>query len=90
MQVPIPTLEDANGYDLLVWMDEEGNVLTKSYSLMGEVILRSMTEDYSSGDVLEILIHPDEFTKDIPPTARVGYVDPRTARIRRMGKKPLH
>lgn len=90
MHVPTPTLEDAKEFDLLVWIGDEGEVLTKSYSLMGEVILRSMINDYTSGDVLEILVHPDEFNKDLPPTARVGYVDPRTARIRKMGKRPIH
>lgn len=90
MQVQPPTLEDAKGYDLIVWLNEDGEVLTKSYSLMGEVILRGMTPNYEPGDVLEILVHPDEFNRDIPPSARVGYVDPHTNRLRRIDKGLFH
>lgn len=90
MQVPKPTLEQANGFDLLIWMGDGGDILTKSYTLMGEAILKGMFDEYTTGDVLEILVTPDEFSKEMPPTARVGYVDPRTNKVHKMEKKGLH
>lgn len=90
MQVQQPPLELAAGYDILIWVGEEGEILTQAYSLMGDVVLHSMFDDYSSGDTLEILVSPEDFSEDIPPTARVGYVDPTTNKVHTMRKIGLH
>jgi ribosomal protein L21E len=88
--MPLPPAELANGYDLLVWMDSDGEVLTRSYTPLGEVVLKAMLKGYKPGDVLEILVSPDEFHQDVPPQTRVGYVDPRTNKVYAMKRQHLH
>ncbi len=86
-----PTQKEAAGYDLMVWVGDAGDVLTRSYSQRGVLALQALAgPKYKDGDVLEIVCQPEEFTSQIIPTAVVGYIDPRTNTIHKMPNSALH
>lgn len=77
----LPTERQAKGYDVLVWIDEEGDVVCRAYTDEGTDFLRGMDNRYVRGDVLEIISHPDEFKKHIPPKLKVGSIAPRSRKV---------
>lgn len=81
---------DYGAYDVLVWIDDDGDVVCQSYSPEGRTFLRSMFPGYESHQVLEILCTPEEFTKHIPPDVLVGRVMYPTKKIVPLGRPMVH
>lgn len=80
----LPTSKQAKGYDVLIWIDEEGDVVCRSYTEGGTKFLQTMDKRYLQGDVLEIVSHPEVFKKHIPPMLKVGSISPGTKKVTRM------
>lgn len=80
----LPSEKQAKGYDILIWIDEEGDVVCQAYTESGTKFLQTMDQRYILGDVLEIVTHPEVFKKHIPPMLRVGNISPKTKRVSRM------
>jgi len=47
-------------YDVVVWMDSDGDMMTKGFSQAGHDSLKSMSLEYI-GEPIQVLCHPDEF-----------------------------
>ena len=74
-------------FDVVVWMDDDGDMMTKGFSQAGHECLRSMSEEYVEEPIL-ILCHPDVFMGHMTNGVRVGL---RTEQIVcEMNKKHLH
>jgi hypothetical protein len=82
--VKLPTERQARGYDCLIWIDEEGDVVCRAYTDAGTKFLQQMDKRYEKGDVLEIITHPEEFKKHIPPMLKIGSISPNTKKVSRM------
>lgn len=80
----------AKGYDILVWMDTDGDVVCTSYTKRGNVFLKSIGGKYRAGSIMEIMGEPKEFQELIPPDVRVGLLSPETNKVARMAKNSLH
>lgn len=80
----LPTDKQARGYDILIWIDEEGDVVCRSYTGSGTDFLQTMDKRYMQGDVLEIISHPEEFKKHLPPKLKVGSISPVTKKVSRL------
>lgn len=80
----LPTTKQRKGYDVLVWMDEDKDIVCQSYTEKGTEFLKTLDKRYAEGDVLEIISHPDEFKAHIPPNLVVGSISPRTNKITKM------
>ena len=85
----LPTKKQAEGYDVLIWIDEDGDVVSRAYTSRGEQLLKTMDQRYVLGDVLEIITHPETFKKHVPPTIRVGNIHPKTKKVTRMVTQEL-
>lgn len=64
--------------DLLIFIDEDGDVMCRAYTREGEDFLRSLHEGYERPGALEILVHPEEFQSHVVPGLRVGIMHPGT------------
>jgi hypothetical protein len=64
----------AAGYDILIWVDGDGDVVCCGYSRDAQDFLRSISANYTNGDILEIISHPDEFFAATPHDFNIGYV----------------
>lgn len=80
----LPTKRQSRGYDCLIWIDEDGDVVTCAYTEAGTKFLQQMDKRYRMGDVLEIVSHPEEFKKHVPPVLRVGSISPKSKKVSRM------
>lgn len=69
------------GYDILVWLDEEMDVVCCGYTEAGETFLRTIYPPYTNGDILEIISHPEEFKASIPFNINVGLRNYRTNKV---------
>lgn len=85
----LPTTKQSRGYDILVWIDEDGDVVSQSYTESGTVFLKSMDSRYLQGDVLQIISHPDEFKTHVPPKLKIGSISPVTNKVAPMLIPPL-
>lgn len=85
----LPSKNQAKGYDILIWIDEEGDVVCRSYTENGTKFLQAMDKRYLQGDVLEIISHPEEFKKHIPPMLKVGSISPKSKKVSRMHTQGL-
>lgn len=84
-----PSKRKARGYDVLVWIDQDGDIVTSAYTLRGEQGLKKMEKTYSLGDIMEIFIYPDEFGK-MMKDYRVGFVEFPSKKVRPMQQGRLH
>lgn len=77
----LPHWKLARGYDILVWMDNEGDVVCCGYTVIGERFLKEVQPGYENGDVLQILSDPDMFRETCPTHISVGLVSPNTNKV---------
>lgn len=85
----LPSDKKAKGYDVLVWIDEEGDIVCRAYTEGGTRFLQAMDKRYIQGDVLEIISHPEEFKKNIPPMLKVGSISPKSKKVTKMSTPGL-
>lgn len=80
----------AAGYDALVWIDQDGDVVCCAYTEGGARFLRSVLPGYRRGDIMQILSHPDEFTAAIPKKIIIGKVNPDDGKVYTLAHHRLH
>lgn len=85
-----PTTRQAEGYDIVIWIDYDGDIVTKSYTSAGEDALRGLIPEYHKGQVAQILCDPKAFMDDMPKTLAIGIVNKRTKKLELMAGIPLH
>lgn len=82
-----PTMKQAKGYDCVVWIDEEGDVVCQAYTPDGTKFLKDIDARYNHGDVLEIVMHPEEFKQHVPPSLKLGALTGK--KVRRLNSAEL-
>ena len=67
----------------MIWVDDDGHVMAKSFTILGEVAFHGLLPDHKMGQEIGMddLIHPDDFFKQMPPNIRIGARDPLTGQI---------
>ncbi len=85
----LPTKRQSKGYDCIVWIDEDGDVVCQAYTEKGTKFLQQMDKRYNLGDVLEIITHPEEFKKHIPPMLKVGAIAHGSQKVSLMNSQGL-
>ncbi len=78
-----PTSVQSRGYDIVIWADDGGRILAKSYTILGEVAFHGLLPDHSMGQIVELddLAHPDDFFGRMPVGIRIGMINPETGGI---------
>ena len=85
-----PTKQKAKGYDIVVWIDDDGDIVTKSYTHAGTLTLKAMVPDYEHGYVAQIHCDPKEFMAEVPHLVTVGMLDFSTKKLVPMRVTRLH
>lgn len=67
-----PSSREADGFDVVVWVDKDGDIVAKAFSTEGDKALKQYVNDYRKGDIIEIYVPPSQFEADMPQTLRVG------------------
>lgn len=68
-------------YDVIIWIDEDGDIVCRGITRRGEEFLQTLYEPYKMFDILEILSHPEEFQAMVPSDVRVGTVHPESKKV---------
>lgn len=78
-----PTADQSKGYDIVIWADDEGNIVAKSYTILGEVAFHGLLPDHRMGQlvIMDELTQPDDFFRQMPPGIRIGAMNPITGNI---------
>lgn len=78
-----PTSDQSRGYDIVIWADEGGRILAKSYTILGEVSFHGLLPDHKMGQEvdLEFVAMPDDFFKAMPPGVKIGALNPQNGKI---------
>lgn len=84
-----PSKAKARGYDVLVWIDQDGDIVSSAYTRKGVEALRKMVPAYLDGDIMEILIHPEEFSH-MMKEYRVGFIEYTSKKVMPMEQSRLH
>jgi hypothetical protein len=79
-----------NKWDIIVWFDEDDDVVCKAYTDMGQDFMRMLFEGIRGDETVEILMNPDEFVARVGDTLNVGFKSPQTGIIHPMREKFLH
>lgn len=74
-------------YDVVIWMDDDGDFLAKGFSKAGHSCLKSMSAEYSE-EPIQILCHPDIFMGHMTKGVRVGLKTEQ--KVHELNKKHLH
>ncbi len=80
----------AAGYDIVVWIDEDGDAVCGAFTRAGEQWLQTIVGTYRKGDIMIIHSPPNVFEASIPEHLRVGYENPDTKRISLFDGISLH
>ncbi len=67
-----PSKKEVEGYDIVVWVDKDGDIVTRGYTKAGHAALKQFVNEYRTGDIVQIYSSPAEFQADLPPTLAVG------------------
>lgn len=78
------------GYDILIWIDKDGDVVAAAYSASAHGFFKAMDPGYTYGDIVELVASPDDFLKEVPDSLRVGGLHPETNFVSEMKKNSLH
>lgn len=77
-----PSAREAENYDIVVWVDEEGDIVARGFSDTGHTALRRYVNEYQRGDIVQIYVPPKEFEADMPTDLTVGL-------LTRSGVRPM-
>lgn len=84
-------MNDGQGlYDVLVWIDDDGDVVCNSLSAEGLAFLRSLDPSYEEHQILQIMCRPDEFANLVPNNVLVGMRRSPSGKIVPMEHPRLH
>lgn len=83
-----PSKKEASGYDIMVWVDHEGSIVTRAFTKQGHSALRAFVNQYTDGDIVEIYISPSDFEAELPPDVSVGMLTGKG--VRGMRSAALH
>jgi hypothetical protein len=81
---------DTGAYDILVWIDEDGDVVCQCQSQRGHEVLQELDPTAEYGDTLQIMCAPEEFERRVPGGLRVGLVMHPSKTVVPMGQVRLH
>lgn len=81
---------DTGAYDILVWIDGDGDVVCKDLTPAGLRCLQRIHPTYNSGQILQILCTPEAFAEVIPEDVLVGLQMHPSKRVVAMGRPQLH
>lgn len=85
-----PSKKEAAGFDIVVWSDDEGDVVARAFTPAGDRALKAFVNKYEKGAIVIIYCHPEEFQQEIPKGTIVGLLSPRAKKVVPMSKNPLH
>lgn len=77
-------------WDILVWIDEDGDVVCRAQSSFGLTHLQTMYPNCQTEDILQILCTPDQFRNALPEGMLVGLVMEPNKKVVPMDKIRLH
>lgn len=83
-----PSKKEVEGYDIVIWVDKDGDIVTRGYTRAGHSALRGFVNEYHAGDIVQIYSTPAEFQADLPVTLAVGLLTPNG--LRPMQSAHLH
>ena len=78
-----PTLEQSRGFDIVIWADDGGRIIAKSYTILGEVAFHGLLPGHNMGQEVEMdeVAHPEDFFKAMPKGIRIGMLNPDSGLI---------
>lgn len=71
-QMQKPTPEQANGYDIVLWLDNDGDIIASPYTPAGEEFIRKLQPDWKPGVHMTVQASPKRFFKCVPDGITVG------------------
>jgi len=85
-----PSKSEATGYDVIVWVDEDGDIVARGFSRQGHSALRAFVNKYHAGDIVQIYCTPEAFMDELPTDLAVGVLNSRTEKVMPFNPAHLH
>jgi hypothetical protein len=85
-----PSRAQAKGYDLVVWIDDDGDIVTRGFTERGLNFLKTILPQVRFEDIVMITAGPDEFAQAVGEYLKVGYKNPESGLIAPMRDRFLH
>jgi hypothetical protein len=83
-----PSKKEAKGYDIAIWADKDGDIVSRAYTKKGDGALKGTVNTYEVGDIVQIFCAPPEFIADMPEDLVIGILTPTG--LQRLRSKCLH
>ncbi len=81
---------ETDGYDLIVYIDHEGDVVCRALTEIGRDFMRMLFPGIDGTEIVELYMGPDEFIARVGNTLSVGYRGQTGTRFQPMKAKVLH
>jgi hypothetical protein len=72
-----PTKKAAKGFDLVLWVDPEGDVIASPYTKSGEEFIKSISPEWKPGVQMVVMSTPKRFFNLVPSHLTVGMRQPQ-------------
>lgn len=74
MQAPCP--KKVKGYDIVIWLDEDGDAVVTPYTPEGITFIRFLFPMWDTFDRVFIIGSPENFFRQVPNSLCVGTINP--------------
>ena len=85
-----PSKDECNGFDLVVWKDDDGEIVCRAFTLTGHKALKQFVNKYRKGDLVVIYCDPKQFEEELEKDVIVGLLHPKSKKVVPMSKAHLH
>lgn len=85
-----PSKTEAQGYDIVVWSDKDGDIVCRAFTPAGDKALRAFVNKYHRGDLVQIYMPPEKFEAELPEGITVGLLNPKSKKVVPMNAVRLH
>lgn len=85
-----PSKRQAAGFDIVVWVDKEGDVVCRAFTDPGHKAIRQLVDEYHKGDIVQIYNSPDEFQAEMPDDLAIGMLQRGSKKVVPLSFSRLH
>jgi hypothetical protein len=76
-----PSQRAAAGFDIVVWVDNDGDIVCRAFTSPGHKAIRKLVNDYRRGDIVQIYNSPEEFQAEMPESLAIGMLQKQSKKV---------
>jgi hypothetical protein len=85
-----PSKAESKGFDIVIWVDNDGDIVCRALTDLGHESIRKLVNDYQRGDIVQIYTSPEDFQAEMPDNLAIGMLSERAKKVVPISTIRLH